>query len=96
MSEYQSCLQKFSWWKFAGLIWDKCSQIVCDTEVERRRKEGREKKEMRREEKERKEEKIEKRKDNWNKESGRRVGNLGWRRSKIRRGSEEVSFRMIS
>ena len=36
LSEYQSCLQKFSWWKFAGLIWDKCSQIVCDTEVEAR------------------------------------------------------------
>ena len=88
----QSYLWKFSWWQFAGSIWDKCSQIVCDTEVERRRKERRERKEMR------KEEKIEKREDNWNKESGRRVGNLGWRRwrSKIRRESEEVGFKMIS
>ena len=44
LSEYQSCLRKFSWWKFAGLIWDKCSQIAYDTEVERRRKEGKERK----------------------------------------------------
>ena len=46
----------------------------------------------------RKEEKIEKREDKWNKESGRRAGDLGWRRrkSKIRRGSKEVGFRMIS
>ena len=36
LSEYQSCLRKFSWRRFAGSIWDKCSQIVCDTEVEAR------------------------------------------------------------
>ena len=38
-----------------------------------------------------------KRKNYWNKESNRRVGNLGWRRrSKIRRKSEKVGFRIIS
>ena len=42
-------------------------------------------------EKRKREEKSKKREDNRSKESGRRIGDLGWRRSsKVRRGGKET------